>query len=361
MTEPEGPAAGAWLEAARPAVEAALRAERVSGLVIAAARAGEAPATLAIGADAAGAPLAAGTLFPVASITKLATALAALRLAAAGALDLDEPAARLLPDAAAARDGVTPRRLLSHTAGLPVDVAPSAAPYAPGLDWPALARACLVTPLAAAPGARVCYSNVGYGLLALMVERLAGLPFPRALAALVLEPLGVAGALGEPVPGRVARLGGWLGDRAGSDLEPYNSAFWRGLALPWGGLLTTAGGALALVRAFAGAPGDFLPAGLRGEATRDQTGGAPGGTPGFLEWPACPWGLGPELRGAKAPYYLPDTAAPSAFGHAGASGTMAFADPVAGVAWAMLAARTLPGWWLRWPAVGAAVLAAARA
>lgn len=354
-------AGGPWLAAARPAVEEVLRAERVPGLVIAAARAGEAPVTLALGADAAGAPLAADTLFPVASLTKLATALAALRLVAAGALGLDEPAARLLPEAAAARDGVTPRRLLSHTAGLPVDVAPAAAPYAHGLDWAALARACLATPLAAAPGARVCYSNVGYGLLALMVERATGEPFAAALRALVLEPLGAPGALGEPAVGAVARLGGRLGEHAGTDREPYNSAFWRGLALPWAGLITTAGGALALVRAFAGVPGDFLPPGLRAEATSDQTGGAAGGTPGFLEWPACPWGLGPELRGAKRPFYLPGAAAPSAFGHAGGSGSLACADPIAGVAWAMLAARTLPGWWLRWPAIGAAVLAAGRA
>lgn len=354
-----GPGSGVAWAAARPAIEHALRAEAVAGVVLAVAPRGGPPAELVLGADAAGAPLAADALFPVASVTKLATALAALRLVAAGLLALDEPLARVLPDAAAARPGVTPRGLLCHTGGLPVDLPPGAAPYEHGLSWPALARACLAAPLATAPGARVCYSNVGYGLLALLVERLTGQPFPAALRALVLEPLAIEGYLGEAPPRPVAVVGGRLGDHAGTDREPYNSAFWQGLALPWAGLLTTAAGALALVRAYAGEPATFLPTALRHAAISDQTDGAPGGTPGFLEWPACPWGLGVELRGAKRPYYLPATASPASFGHAGASGSLAFCDPDAGVAWAMLATRTLPGWWLRWPAIGAAVLAAA--
>jgi CubicO group peptidase (beta-lactamase class C family) len=350
----------AALASARPVIEQVLRVESVAGAVIAMARGDARPAFLVLGADEAGTPLAADTLFPVASITKLATALAALRLVAAGALELDAPAARYLPAMAAADPRVTVRRLLSHTGGLPVDLAPGAAPYAHGLSWPTLAAACLATPLSAEPGARVCYSNVGFGLLAIMVEQLVALPFPAALRELVLAPLGIEGYLGDS-PHPPARLGGRLGEHAGTDREPYNSAFWQGLALPWAGLLTTAAGALTLVRAFGGSPAGFLPPALCAVAIGDQTGGAPGGTPGFLEWPRCPWGLGVELRGLKRPFYLPATASPGSYGHAGASGSLAYADPVAGVAWAMLSTRTLPGWWLRWPAVGAAILAAAGA
>ena len=36
-----------------------------------------------------------------------------------------------------------------------------------------------------------------------------------------------------------------LSEHTGTHLDPYNSPFWRSLALPWGGLLTTATGALA--------------------------------------------------------------------------------------------------------------------
>ena len=70
---------------------------------------------LAAGTDAREHPLNADTLIPVASVTKLATALAALRLADADKLKLDDPLALCLPEAAAAQEGVTLRRLLSHT------------------------------------------------------------------------------------------------------------------------------------------------------------------------------------------------------------------------------------------------------
>lgn len=359
MSSPESGAPREWQAEVGPKLAETMAAEAVAGVVLAVAR-GDGPAEhIVAGVDAAGQPLGAGSLFPVASLTKLATALAALRLSAAGALALDAPLSALLPDAAAARPGVTPRRLLCHTSGLPVDLSPAAAPYAPGLSWPALARACLATPLTAPPGSRVCYSNVGFGLLAVAVERLTGLGFADALAQLVLGPLGVEGYLGAEPPRPVARIGGRLGEHAGTALEPYNSAFWRSLALPWAGLVTTAAGALALVRAFGGVPGGFLPPAICADATRDQSDGLAGGTPGFLEWERCPWGLGVELRGDKRPYFVPGSATPAAYGHAGGSGCLAYAVPAAGVAWAMLGTRTLPGWWIRWPGIGAAILTGA--
>ena len=347
-----------WQTAVRPTIDTVLQAEAVTGMVLAVAQGDGAAEQLWLGADATGMALSPTTLFPVASLTKLATALAVLRLIAAGAMTLDESLTRLLPDAAAAQPGVTPRTLLCHTSGLPVDFAPNTVPYALGLNWPTLARACLAVPLSTPPRTEVCYSNLGYGLLALMVERLTGQPFPTALTDLVLTPLGLEGYLSANLPRPAAQLGGRLGEHAGTALEPFNSLFWRDLALPWAGLLTTATGALALVRAFAGVPTGFLPLPLTAEATSDQTGGLAGGTPGFLRWTPCPWGLGVELRGAKRPYYTPANASPATFGHAGGSGACAFADPQVGIAWAMLSTRPLPGWWVRWPHIGAAILSA---
>ena len=164
---------------------------QVPGAVIAAARGEREPSFLALGTDARGMELAPDTLFPVASISKLATALAALRLVDAGNLDLDAELIQYLPDAAAAQPGVRVRMLLSHSSGLPEDVEQDKAPYAPGLDWPIAARACLDTALEAPLFTRVRYSNVGYGLLATIVERATGRPFAEALAELVLRPLHV--------------------------------------------------------------------------------------------------------------------------------------------------------------------------
>ena len=157
-------------------------------------------------------------LFPVASVTKLATALAVLRLVAGGQVALDDPLSLHVPEAAAAVDGVTLRALLCHTAGLPDDVAPELAPYAIGLNWERLAQACLATPLVRPPHSHVTYSNVGYGLLALVVERRTGLPFATALATLVLDPLGIEGYLGVEPPRSPVRVAGKLGEHAGTEL-----------------------------------------------------------------------------------------------------------------------------------------------
>lgn len=346
--------------AVREAAEELIAAGHVPGLVVAAARAGGPVETLALGTDGAGAPLAPETLFPVASVTKLATALAALRLVDQGRVGLDDELAQLLPEAAAARPGVTLRSLLCHTSGLPLDVPAEAAPYAEGLDWRRLAEACAQTPLEAEPWSRVQYSNVGYGLVALLAERLTGQGFAAALRELVLEPLGVEGYLGQEPPRPPAVLADVRGPQRGTPIEPFNSPFWRSLALPWAGLVTTAAGALALVRAYLAAPGGLLGDALREEAVSDQTRGLSGGFVAPLRWSPSPWGLGPEVRGDKSPHWVPREAGPDSFGHSGASGALAWAAPQHGVAWVILGARTADGGWLlrRSGAVSAAVLAA---
>jgi CubicO group peptidase (beta-lactamase class C family) len=340
------------------AVAETIEHSRVPGVALAVARGQGAAEYLIVGADAAGQPLTRDSLVPVASVTKLATALAVLRLADSGALALDDPLARYLPTAAGARPGVTLRKLLCHTSGLPLDLPTAAAPYAHGLDWPALAAACLRTPLEAPPDTRVQYSNVGYGLLAHVVEQRTGQEFAAALARLVLDPLGVEGYLGVEPPRPPATIADVRGSHRGGELEPFNSAFWRSLAFPWAGLVTTVDGALGLVRAFQGVPRSFLRAETRAEATRSQTGGLDGGFIEPLVWSPCPWGLGPELHGHKMPHWAPDTAGADSFGHSGASGALAWAAPAANLAWAILGTRTADNGWLlrRGPLIGAAIL-----
>lgn len=347
-----------------PSVEKAVESGDVAGMAVAAAWDGGKVQHVVAGADAAGRALAHDTLFAVASITKLATALAVLRLADAGVLAPEDELARHLPEAAAARSGVTLTTLLCHTAGLPGDLPPAAAPYRPGLDWPALRRACCETAPLRPPRTRIEYSNVGYGLLAAVVERCSGLRFAAALSELVLEPLGIEAYLGEEPPRTPAAVH-VEGLHTGTPIEVYNSAFWRSLALPWGGLLTTAEGAIALVRAFGGVRAGFLRPETAAAATRDHVGDLE--RAGDLPWVGGPWGLGPELRGTKSPHWTPAEAGPGSFGHAGASGCVTWSSPSAGVSWTILHARQMTSlesaWLLRGGGslIGAALLGAAPA
>lgn len=114
--------------------------------------------------------------FAWASVTKLLTALSALRLTSSGQLDLDEPAGP---------PGATVRHLLAHASGL-------------GPDGRVLA----------APGARRIYSNRGTELVAELVAQRAGAAFPEVLAALVLRPLGMTDTelRGSPAAGAVGPL-----------------------------------------------------------------------------------------------------------------------------------------------------------
>jgi beta-lactamase class C len=345
----------------RRALNEVLHSAHVPGAVLALAYAERPSVWLAIGSDARGRPLGLDSLFPVASVTKLATSLAVLRLLEDGALALDDQLSEHLPGATAAQQSVTIRALLCHTSGLPLDVAGVAAPYAPGLDWPRLRAACMETPLELPPGTRVQYSNTGYGLLAALVERHTSKPFAEALRELVLAPLGVEGYLGAEPPRPPAAIADVRGGHRGGELEPFNSPFWRSLALPWAGLLTTAEGALRLARAFQSQPALLRPE-TCAEATRSQTRDLAGGFVAPMIWSPCPWGLGPELRGAKAPHWAPAQAGADSFGPSGASGCLAWVAPAHKVAWAILGARAADNGWLlrRAPAIGAAILESAK-
>jgi CubicO group peptidase (beta-lactamase class C family) len=156
------------------------------------------------------------------------------------------------------------------------------------------------------------------------------------------------GYLAEEPPRPPAWIGDEPGPHTGTPLEWHNSAFFRSLCLPACGLITTAAGVLALVRAYAGVPDDFLRPETRAAATRDQSGGVAGGFGALDEPPefaSYPWGLGPELHERAQPVFAPAEASRESFGHGGSSGCVAWADPAAGVAWSILGTRHIANWW----------------
>ncbi|MFC0028438.1 serine hydrolase domain-containing protein [Micromonospora chaiyaphumensis] len=154
-------------------------------------------------ADAATAsPCTSATRFQIASISKQMAAVAVLLLAERGALRLDDPIGRWLPDPPAAWSGITPHHLLTHTSGLGhweeypmIDLA------APAEPDKLLAVFAGVPPLFA-PGAGWHYSSPGYVLLARAVERAAGRPYAAFLAEEVFGPLGMTGSFAGGAAGR---------------------------------------------------------------------------------------------------------------------------------------------------------------
>jgi CubicO group peptidase (beta-lactamase class C family) len=124
------------------------------------------------------AAVGADQLFQIGSISKSFTALCVFRLMDAGRLKLDDPVSKHLPEIPLPADGkITVQSLLNHSSGLPDD----APPFPRGGDqrlWQGFAV-----------GAQWSYSNLGYQLLGMIVERLEGRPLAEVIAADVLRPL----------------------------------------------------------------------------------------------------------------------------------------------------------------------------
>jgi CubicO group peptidase (beta-lactamase class C family) len=192
--------------APRPPFSAAVALIHHGGRPVASAAVGE----LARYADTAGTPAAPAdrrpvtedTVFDLASITKLFTSTVLLTLVDEGALSLDEPIARWLPSFdTAERRGVTLRRLLTHTSGLP-------ALLRLWTDWPDRASrtaAVLDAPLVSRPGTAFEYSCVGFIVAGLLAERVTGRGLPDLVTERVCRPLGLTDTGFLPDPGRVAR------------------------------------------------------------------------------------------------------------------------------------------------------------
>jgi CubicO group peptidase (beta-lactamase class C family) len=147
-----------------------------------------------------GQPVTAATRFQAASLAKPVTAWGVLRLVEAGRIGLDEPILGHLrgwrpPPSWFDADGLTVRRLLSHTGGLSVHgyVGQTCDRPLPSIEASLSGETGDGFPveLLAAPGRGWLYSGGGYSVLQLLVEELTGRPFADYLQAEVLAPLGM--------------------------------------------------------------------------------------------------------------------------------------------------------------------------
>lgn len=145
-----------------------------------------------------GTPVTPATNFRLASVTKQFTAAAILLLAEDGRLGLDEPARKWLPTLPAAANVVTIRQLLTHTSGL-VDYEEVIPESMTGQLHDADVLALLEDQDRTyfPPGTSYRYSNSGYALLALVVERASGQSFAEFLQARIFQPLGMTGTVAQ--------------------------------------------------------------------------------------------------------------------------------------------------------------------
>lgn len=136
------------------------------------------------------------TAYRLASVSKQFTAAAILLLAQDGKLGIDDPARKWLPSLPDAAAAITLRQLLTHTSGLIDYEDLMQEPYDGQIrDAGVLALLEKENRLYFASGSAYRYSNSGYALLALVVERASGMAYQDFLRSRIFQPLGMDGSL----------------------------------------------------------------------------------------------------------------------------------------------------------------------
>ena len=133
------------------------------------------------------------SLFMIGSNTKVLTSLGLFRLIEDGKLSLDDPITRFIPEFyVKSRMGeyeVTVENLLMHRGGIQCDLYPYIVGNAH--EYTDIISALAQTYRTSAPGTMFAYSNLGYTLLGIVLERCGGKPYTQFLQDELFTPLGM--------------------------------------------------------------------------------------------------------------------------------------------------------------------------
>jgi D-alanyl-D-alanine carboxypeptidase len=131
------------------------------------------------------------TVFQLASLSKQFTAAAILALMEAGKVGLNDPISRYLPDTPEEWKTITIKHLLTHTAGFPGSGIEyfKTLPERPNYTTAQMFKAATAEMMTFAPGEQWRYSNVGYFLLGMVIEKASGQSYRDFLADRIFKPL----------------------------------------------------------------------------------------------------------------------------------------------------------------------------
>jgi CubicO group peptidase (beta-lactamase class C family) len=187
------------------------------------------------------------TLYDVGSIAKTFTATAILQLEMQGKLKTSDVIGKYLGEFPNDKSGITIHHLLTHTAGLKLDagdvgVNPTTAPDE-------FLRKAKDAPLLSAPGEKYNYSNLGYGLLAIIIEKVSGRNWQTYLKKNILKPARLSRTMlyGDAFPSNTLARG-YIGNNEEDlkleeplRLERQDSYLWRKYTIGSVGVVTTTG------------------------------------------------------------------------------------------------------------------------
>lgn len=264
------------------------------------------------------------SIFLLASITKPVTACALMLLAERGQVSLNDPATLYIPEfKGEGREKILVRHLLSHTSGLPdmlpenIELRRANAPLSAFVE-----RTCK-TPLLYPANTDFAYQSKGVLLAAEIVERVAKQRLRDFEKENIFIPLGMRNSalgMGSFSLKETVWCGTSLEQTEDEKRFGANSLYWRDMGHPWGGMHSTTSDLAILLQTMLNegtynATRVFSPATAKTMTTNQNP---------FLN---APWGLGWGLANSRVWNDFGEIVAPATFGHTGATGTVAWADP----------------------------------
>jgi CubicO group peptidase (beta-lactamase class C family) len=277
------------------------------------------------------------TLFDLASLTKVvATTPMAMLLYERGLLDLDAPVSAIIPEFThdpakdPRRHEVTLRMLLAHSSGLPA----YEKLFLKARTRNELLQAAFTTPLAANPATRAQYSDIGFIILGIALERLADESLDRFCQREIFAPLAMTSTTFNPPAEIRAHIPPTAYDQTfrnriiQGEVQDENASVLGGVA-PQAGLFSTAADLAKFAHAML-SPGSPI---LRPETvslfTRRES--APTATSRALGWDT------PSSLSQSGKYFSAQS-----FGHLGYTGTSLWIDPTRQLSITLLTNRTWP-------------------
>jgi serine-type D-Ala-D-Ala carboxypeptidase len=278
-----------------------------------------------------------GTLFDLASVTKVvATTAMAMILYERGLLDMDAPLAAVVPEFLsdaerdARRSEVTIRMILAHSSGLPA----YARLFLKAQTRAELLQTAFTMPLLADPGTRAEYSDIGFILVGIALERLADEPLDSFCRREIFAPLGMTNTTFKPPRDIRSQIPPTLDDRVfrcrvvQGEVQDENASVMGGVA-GHAGAFSTAADLSKFAHALINGGRPILRPETVALCTRREF--APPGTSRALGWDT------PSPPSQSGRYF-----GPRSFGHLGYTGTSLWIDPDRQLSIVLLTNRSWP-------------------
>jgi CubicO group peptidase (beta-lactamase class C family) len=322
-------------------LEKAIAARAFPACSLAVAFGGELVAHKALGRftyDPASPEVTTASLFDLASLTKiLATTVMAMILYERGLLDLEAPVTAIVPEFAGQfannddhRRGITLRMLLAHSSGLPA----YEKLFLRARTREDLLQAAFANPLAASPGARAEYSDIGFIVLGVVLERLADESLDLFCQREIFGPLGMTHTTFSPTHALKDSIPPTADDRTfrhriiQGEVQDENASVLGGIA-GHAGLFSTAEDLAIFAHAMLNGGHPILRSSTVELFSRREA--APAATSRALGWDT------PSAPSQSGKYF-----SPRSFGHLGYTGTSLWIDPERQLSITLLTNRTWP-------------------